>query len=312
MSAEEMFSGSPISHEPLETCIKTIIGKAGDAGLTKAEVTRRTQFVDHRRRNTALAALIKAGKIVAVRRPTATEQVIVLRLAGNYENAADPENMAPLPVTALPPQTPVILALDLGQRTGWAVRNRDGAIASGVHEFRPGRFEGGGMIWLRFRAWLREVDETSGGVGVVVFEEVRRHLGTAAAHAYGGYLAHLTAWAEANRIPYQGVPVGTIKRHVTGKGNADKQAVIEAVRRLGFSAGRRQRGRRAGAAALGDRAGRSEASDERRHAAAARRRRDRAPRARLWAAAERCSRTSPRAGRWCSGSPSPRRRSRCA
>lgn len=46
----------------------------------------------------------------------------------------------------------VILALGLGQRTGWAVRSRDGAIASGVQEFRPGRFEGGGMIWLRFRA----------------------------------------------------------------------------------------------------------------------------------------------------------------
>ena len=70
---------------------------------------------------------------------------------------------------------------------------------------------------------------------MVVFEEVRRHAGTAASHAYGGYLAHLTAWCEANGIPYQGVPVGTIKRHVTGKGNADKAAVIEAVRRLGFS-----------------------------------------------------------------------------
>src|SRR5512144_2900712 len=82
------------------------------------------------------------------------------------------------------PTTSVILALDLGQRTGWAVRNRDGAIASGVHEFRPGRFEGGGMIWLRFRSWLQEVDETSGGAGVVVFEEVRRHLGTTAAHVF--------------------------------------------------------------------------------------------------------------------------------
>jgi hypothetical protein len=109
---------------------------------------------------------------------------------------------APAPIEALAggtPRTPVILALDLGQRTGWAVRNVDGAIVSGVHEFRPGRFEGGGMIWLRFRAWLREIDETSGGVGVVVFEAVRRHAGTAASHAYGGYLAHLTAWAEASR-----------------------------------------------------------------------------------------------------------------
>jgi crossover junction endodeoxyribonuclease RuvC len=30
------------------------------------------------------------------------------------------------------------------------------------------------------------------------------------------------------------VPVGTIKRHVTGRGNADKDAVIAAVRALGF------------------------------------------------------------------------------
>jgi hypothetical protein len=127
-----------------------------------------------------------------------------------------------------------ILALDLGQKTGWAVRNADGAIASGTVEFKPGRFEGGGMVFLRFRAWLQEVDETAGGIGAVYFEEVRFHRGVTAAHAYGGYLAHLTAWAEMNRIPYRGVPVGTIKRHVTGRGNADKEAVIAAVRALGF------------------------------------------------------------------------------
>jgi hypothetical protein len=149
----------------------------------------------------------------------------------------DASAAAPAPIGVLAgarPTPPVILALDLGQRTGWAVRSRDGAIASGVHELRPSRFEGGGMIWLRFRAWLQEVDEIAGGVGVAVFEEVRRHLGTSAAHAFGGYLAHLTAWAEANRIPYQGVPVGTIKRHIAGKGNADKAAVIAAVKARGF------------------------------------------------------------------------------
>ena len=36
-------------------------------------------------------------------------------------------------------------------------------------------------------------------------------------------------------IAYQGVPVGTIKRFIAGKGNADKQAVIAAVRARGFS-----------------------------------------------------------------------------
>ena len=41
-------------------------------------------------------------------------------------------------------------------------------------------------------------------------------------------------WLEDKNIPYSGVPVGTIKKHVTGKGNANKQAIINAVRGLGF------------------------------------------------------------------------------
>jgi hypothetical protein len=96
-----------------------------------------------------------------------------------------------------------ILALDLGQKTGWAVRNTDGAIASGTVEFKPGRFEGGGMVFLRFRAWLQEVDETAGGIGAVYFEEVRFHRGVTAAQVHGGFLAHLTAWAEMFKIPYR-------------------------------------------------------------------------------------------------------------
>ena len=128
-----------------------------------------------------------------------------------------------------------LLALDLGQHTGWALRTADGLITSGTVQFRPSRFEGGGMVYLRFRAWLQELDETAGGIGAVFFEEVRRHVGTAAAHAYGGYLAHLTAWAEALKLPYEGVPVGTIKRHATGKGNAGKDEVIAAMRARGFA-----------------------------------------------------------------------------
>jgi crossover junction endodeoxyribonuclease RuvC len=159
-------------------------------------------------------------------------------MAGSTLRAVRSEARAiSVPVAALAggdPTSSTVLALDLGQKTGWAVRNTDGAIASGTAEFKPGRFEGGGMVFLRFRAWLQEVDETAGGVGAVYFEEVRSHRGVAAAHTYGGFLAHLTAWAEANKIPYRGVPVATIKRHITGKGNADKQAVIAAVRALGF------------------------------------------------------------------------------
>ncbi|PIE08965.1 MAG: hypothetical protein CSA73_01055, partial [Rhodobacterales bacterium] len=47
-------------------------------------------------------------------------------------------------------------------------------------------------------------------------------------------MATLTAWAELRGAPYQGVPVGTIKKHATGKGNAPKQAMIAAAQARGF------------------------------------------------------------------------------
>ncbi|MBL8348888.1 MAG: hypothetical protein JNL87_01115 [Burkholderiaceae bacterium] len=127
-----------------------------------------------------------------------------------------------------------ILTLDLGTTTGWALRTIDGNIVSGTQSFKPGRFEGGGMRYLRFRGWLAEVQGASGPIGAVYFEEVRRHAGVDAAHAYGGFLATLTAWCEHLSIPYSGVPVGVIKKHATGKGNADKVAMLDAMRALGF------------------------------------------------------------------------------
>ncbi len=129
--------------------------------------------------------------------------------------------------------TSTILALDLGTTTGWAIRTPDGAITSGTQSFRPQRFEGGGMRFLRFKRWLTELKAHADGIDSLHFEEVRRHVSTDAAHAYGGFLATLTSWCEHHQIPYQGVPVGTIKKHATGKGNASKDEMISAMRRLG-------------------------------------------------------------------------------
>ena len=70
-------------------------------------------------------------------------------------------------------------------------------------------------------------------INAVYFEEVRRHAGVDAAHAYGGFMGHLTAWCEHHNIPYQGVPVGTIKKHATGKGNAGKDEMIAAAKARG-------------------------------------------------------------------------------
>ncbi len=137
-------------------------------------------------------------------------------------------------------ERPTILALDLGQNTGWALLDSHGQITSGTMTFKPGRFEGGGMSYLRFRQWLTELltmvgDARQPGIDAIYFEEVRRHIGTSAAHAYEGFLANLTAWCECEEVPYSGVPVGTIKKFITGNGGASKKEVIAAVQKLGHA-----------------------------------------------------------------------------
>lgn len=131
-------------------------------------------------------------------------------------------------------RSPVILALDLGTHTGWALQDHDGIIVSGIEEFRADRWQGGGMRFLRFKHWLTETKASVGLIDAILFEEVRAHSGVDAAHVYGGMLGILTAWCEHHGIAYEGVPVGTIKRFITGKGNASKEAVIAAVTARGY------------------------------------------------------------------------------
>ena len=122
-----------------------------------------------------------------------------------------------------------ILAIDPGTHCGWALRAAEtGAYLSGVWDLGARRHEGGGMRFLRLRSYLLEVlDGVT--VGMVAYEEVRRHLGTDAAHIYGGIVAGITAECEARGIPYCGIPVATIKKAATGRGNADKAAMVEAA-----------------------------------------------------------------------------------
>lgn len=133
------------------------------------------------------------------------------------------------------------LCLDLGTTTGWALGEwRDynnephPIITSGTMSFKPQRWEGGGMRYLRFVEWLKEIHMGSRIEGVF-YEEVRRHLGVDAAHVYGGFMGHLTSFCESHDIPYDGIPVGTIKKHITGRANANKRLVMIAVEHLGYS-----------------------------------------------------------------------------
>jgi len=116
-----------------------------------------------------------------------------------------------------------ILAIDPGTHCGYALS----PFESGVWDLSVGRHEGGGMRFIKLRNYLIKACE---GVELVVYEEVRRHLGTDAAQVYGGIVAIIQEHCELKEIPYLGVPVGTIKKFATGLGNSNKEAMLAAAR----------------------------------------------------------------------------------
>ncbi len=120
-----------------------------------------------------------------------------------------------------------IAAFDLGTKVGFAVS--DGStrysgsqnLAAKKHENWAARFE-------KFVVLLDSIAK-NGVPDRVVYEEVRAHKGTDAAHIYGAFMAELHKWCNARNVPVTGVPVGTIKKFATGHGNASKMEVLMAV-----------------------------------------------------------------------------------
>lgn len=127
-----------------------------------------------------------------------------------------------------------ILCLDFGKTMGWAIYKNE-TIFSGTENLQPKRISGSGIPFLRFKQWLDGLIKNGDTYQSVYFEDVRRHLGVHAAHVYGAFWGTLTAWCEDHEIPYEGVGVGTIKKHATGKGNVKKPDMIAAMQAKGFT-----------------------------------------------------------------------------
>ncbi len=127
------------------------------------------------------------------------------------------------------------LALDLGTTTmGFAYGRSVDDLRCGFWKLKATRFDTVSMRYVRFE---RQLDELHALIGFrhVVYEEVRRHLGTDAAHLYGGLQATLLRWCEQKGIPAEGVPVGTIKLHWSGRGNASKDQMRLAADERGYA-----------------------------------------------------------------------------
>lgn len=135
---------------------------------------------------------------------------------------------------AIPTANCNVMALDLGTQCGWAVATRDGKFLSGSDRFDAARCGGPGKRWLAFREFLTARAREAGGIQAVYYEDVKQPFASnLAARTYCGLLAILEAWAAANNIPLQGVGVGTIKKHATGRGNAKKPEMIAAAQAMG-------------------------------------------------------------------------------
>jgi Holliday junction resolvasome RuvABC endonuclease subunit len=128
------------------------------------------------------------------------------------------------------PRPEAYLGIDPSLKCGWSLLDQAGdLLESGVCKFDAyGRFQ----RWLECRA-LFEAHLIGRFVSkyrlVVAYEEVHRHEGIAAAHVYGGVVAHLEAACAKVGLTFRPIQVAHVKQVATGKGNAGKRQVYEAA-----------------------------------------------------------------------------------
>lgn len=122
-----------------------------------------------------------------------------------------------------------ILSLDLATRTGWATNIPEGHITSGVDTFDVKRGESPGTRYLRFVQWLREKIEIIDPI--IVYYEKAHHRGGAATEVAAGFATHLQSTLAELRVNHAAVHTGTLKKHATGKGNANKEDMIVACQK---------------------------------------------------------------------------------
>lgn len=119
-----------------------------------------------------------------------------------------------------------IIALDMATKTGWACNSPE---TSGVENFRVRAGDSRGMVFIRFEAWLEEMLATV-KPDMVVYERPHAR-GRAANETLNGMLAFMTKCCVNAECQYTDCPSTTLKKHATGKGNAGKDAMMDAYKK---------------------------------------------------------------------------------
>ncbi len=116
-----------------------------------------------------------------------------------------------------------ILSLDVATHCGWCTDT-----TSGVWDLSIKRDESSGMRLIRFKSKLREVCNLE-EINLVTFERsagFHKNALIVQAELHGV----LKIFCEENSIPYRAFSAAEIKKFATGKGNANKEAMVKAAR----------------------------------------------------------------------------------
>lgn len=116
-----------------------------------------------------------------------------------------------------------ILSLDVATHCGWCTET-----ASGVWDFSIKRDESSGMRLIRFKSKLKEIVELE-KINLITFERTSG-FHKSALIVQSELHGVLKIFCEENNIEYRAFSAGEIKKHATGKGNANKDAMIYAAK----------------------------------------------------------------------------------
>jgi Holliday junction resolvasome RuvABC endonuclease subunit len=154
-----------------------------------------------------------------------------------------PEVLGSKVETERPVGSKTILGLDLGTSCGYAYCFIDKEstakprIYAGQLDLSAGPYDSGAIRFIKLRHFLAAIKPD-----LVAFEDVKytpantgfQSVGAIIARAatacewFGALKATMATWCEAKGIPSTGIPIGTIKKRATGKGNANKVDIITA------------------------------------------------------------------------------------
>lgn len=131
-----------------------------------------------------------------------------------------------------------VLALDLATKTGWALLEA-GREESGVETFDVKPHESRGMRFVKFNRWLDDFalaigDEVRARVDLIVYEQPIAHAGgnrPATIEIAMGFVTRVQEFCARYGIEHSAVYHSTLKKYATGRGNAKKPEMLEAVAR---------------------------------------------------------------------------------